>query len=140
RWKRRCTTSTRRTSRDTGSATPRASSWRWKRSARSRRSRKSGSDPILSFPLLLRARQLLEQRARAPVLQQHADPALERVAERHYMVEVAHRAHIEEQRRLALYPHSARGKHGALDAVRASGAQNRAHRAAGVAADFEVLP
>src|SRR2546421_381037 len=40
---------------------------------------------------------------------------------------------------LAVHPQRAGGEHRALDAVRGAALQHRAHRTAGVAADFEVL-
>jgi hypothetical protein len=55
------------------------------------------------------------------------------------VVEIAHRAHIEQERRLAVHPQRAGREHRALDAVRRAVAQHMAHRPAGVAGELEVL-
>src|SRR3954467_7483462 len=56
-----------------------------------------------------------------------------------HVVVVPDRAHVEEQRRLAVHPKGAGRQHRALDAVRRPGAKDLAYRLAGVAAQLEVL-
>jgi hypothetical protein len=67
-------------------------------------------------------------------------PAAAPAEEGHHVVEVAHRAHVHQQRRLAVHPQRAGGEHRALDAVRLAGAQHCADRPAGIAVGLEVLP
>ena len=67
-------------------------------------------------------------------------PAPAAPEQRDDVVVVAHRAHVEQQRRLAVHPERRRGEHRALDAVRAPRAQHLAHAVAGVAVGLEVLP
>ena len=59
---------------------------------------------------------------------------------RDHVIEVMHRLHVEQQRRLALDPQRAGRDHGTLDAVRAPLLQHRAHRVAGFALKLEILP
>jgi len=66
-------------------------------------------------------------------------PAAVAAEQRHHVVVVTLRAHVEEQRRLAVHPQRGRGEHRPLDAVRAARAQHLAHRAAGIAVGLEVL-